>query len=256
VHFVAAERLNASLSSFLGCAEHFAGASAARAEDHSAEELAGGLPHATVDEHSTVEPAGNSSRHNAALASDVDARLLRELRGDALRAVKAGVLGSADPALLMRLLPALHAYVEAGRHVTLSYDEVRTLAVTASAAIWPVCFRPTFRNADMIPTQRHTSYICVQDTANESVQAILTALEASITAMLIASQPNMPQQASIHARSTLVPCCLCILSLPSRTRTLRMRTIAWLQPRVRSSADGSHQLRPSQWRMEAICSHS
>ena len=53
-------------------------------------------------------------------------RLLRELRGDALSAVKAGVLGSANPALLTRLLPALHAYVEAGRHVTLSYDEVRT----------------------------------------------------------------------------------------------------------------------------------
>ena len=115
------------MSSFLDGAERFAGTSAARAEHHSAEELAEGLPHASVEEHSTVEPAG--SHPGPACVSEVDARLLRELRGDALRAVKAGVLGSADPALLMRLLPALHAYVEAGRHVTLSYDEVHTLAV-------------------------------------------------------------------------------------------------------------------------------
>jgi len=143
VHSAAAERLNASLSSFLERAERFAGISAARAETHSAEEFAEGLPHASVEAHSTVEPAGNSSRHNSANASDEDARLLRELRGDALRAVKAGVLGSADPALLMRLLPALHAYVEAGRHVTLSYDEVHTLAMTAPPPICPVLQRLT-----------------------------------------------------------------------------------------------------------------
>ena len=37
--------------------------------------------------------------------------------------------------------------------------------------------------------------VSVQEAAGESVQAILTALEACTTALHVASQPSMPQQA-------------------------------------------------------------
>ena len=37
--------------------------------------------------------------------------------------------------------------------------------------------------------------VSVQEAAGESVQAILTALEACATALHVASQPSMPQQA-------------------------------------------------------------
>jgi hypothetical protein len=43
----------------------------------------------------------------------------------------------------------------------------------------------------------------LQDAAGESVQAILTALEACATALHVASQPSMPQQARSHARASL-----------------------------------------------------
>lgn len=52
----------------------------------------------------------------------------------------------------------------------------------------------------------------VQDTESDAVQAILTALEASITAMHVASQPNMPQQACALALASVVLAALLLLS--------------------------------------------
>lgn len=120
-----AERLNSGLRSFLERAELCAGTSAARADCLSADGLTAGTAEEARCSNGSV---GGSGRHGGAHSgADTEARLLRGLRSDVVRAVNDGVLSSADPALLMRLLPALHAYIEAGRHVTLSYDEVRKL---------------------------------------------------------------------------------------------------------------------------------
>ena len=130
------ERLNASLRSFLEQAEGFANNAAVDeaaqgAEGHSAERLADECLDAEPEVHrSSGIASGSGGRESAAALGHAQARLLRGLRDDVVRAIKANVVSSADPALLVRLLPALLPFVEAGRHVTLSYDEVRMHALS------------------------------------------------------------------------------------------------------------------------------
>ena len=105
-------------------------AAAQSAEGHTEDGEAHACPGARpATECSNGLAAGNRGGVSAAALGDAEARLLRGLRDAVVRAIRDGVLSSAEPPLLVRLLPALLAFVEAGRHVTLSYDEVRTHAV-------------------------------------------------------------------------------------------------------------------------------
>jgi hypothetical protein len=134
---VNAERLNASLRSFLERVEQFTGTVAAQeavqiGEGHTADGIADACPKAEPEaDGSKGLAASHGGGGSAAALGDAEARLLRGLREDIVRAIRDGVLGSAEPALLVRLLPALLTFVDAGRHVTLSYDEVRTHAVAS-----------------------------------------------------------------------------------------------------------------------------